>query len=83
VTASSLPPQICERTVAKARVLIEALPFMQEHWGRVVVVKVGGAAMEAAPLSRSFAQDVSLLQHAGIHPVGHRRGARRDRGAVP
>src|SRR3990170_614394 len=25
--------------------------------------------MESAPLSRSFAEDVSLLQHAGIHPV--------------
>jgi acetylglutamate kinase len=69
VTASSHPPQIRERTIAKARVLIEALPFMQEHWGKVVVVKVGGAAMDRAPLSRSFAEDVSLLQHAGIHPV--------------
>jgi acetylglutamate kinase len=69
VTPSSLPPQIRERTVAKARILIEALPFMQEHWGKVIVIKVGGAAMERAPLSRSFAEDVSLLQHAGIHPV--------------
>ena len=69
MTASSHPPQIRERTIAKARVLIEALPFMQEHWGKVVVVKVGGAAMDRAPLSRSFAEDVSLLQHAGIHPV--------------
>jgi acetylglutamate kinase len=69
VTPSSLPPQIRERTVAKARILIEALPFMQEHWGKVIVIKVGGAAMEGAPFSRSFAEDVSLLLHAGIHPV--------------
>lgn len=67
--ASELPPQIRERTVAKARTLIEALPFMQEHWGKVIVIKYGGAAMNRAPLSRSFAEDVSLLQHAGIHPV--------------
>ncbi len=66
---SELPPQIRERTVAKARTLIEALPFMQEHRGKVVVIKYGGAAMERAPLSRTFAQDVSLLQHAGIHPL--------------
>ena len=58
-----------EHTLAKARTLIEALPFMQEHRGKVIVVKVGGAAMEHAPLSRAFAEDVSLLQHAGIHPV--------------
>jgi acetylglutamate kinase len=64
-----MPPQVRERTIAKARTLIEALPFMQEHLGQVVVVKVGGAVMGRAPLSRSFAQDVSLLQHAGIHPV--------------
>lgn len=69
MTPFDLPPQIRERTVAKARTLIEALPFMQEHRGKVVVIKYGGAAMERAPLSRSFAEDVSLLQHAGIHPV--------------
>jgi acetylglutamate kinase len=69
VTPSVTPPQVRERTIAKARTLIEALPFMQEHRGQVVVIKVGGAVMDRAPLSRSFAQDVSLLQHAGIHPV--------------
>jgi acetylglutamate kinase len=42
---------------------------MQEHRGSTVVVKVGGAVMERSPLARSFAEDVSLLQHAGIHPV--------------
>ena len=69
MTPPDLPPQIRERTLAKARTLIEALPFMQEHWGKVVVIKYGGAAMDRAPLSRSFAEDVSLLQHAGIHPI--------------
>jgi acetylglutamate kinase len=63
------PRQVRQRTVAKARTLIEALPFMQEHRGKVVVIKVGGAAMELAPLARSFSQDVSLLQHAGIDAV--------------
>jgi acetylglutamate kinase len=65
----SLPPQVRERTVAKARTLIEALPFMHEHRGKVIVIKVGGAAMNGAHLSRSFPGDISLLQHAGIRPV--------------
>lgn len=65
----SLPPQVRERTVAKARTLIEALPFMHDHRGKVIVIKVGGAAMSGAQLCRSFAGDISLLQHAGIHPV--------------
>jgi acetylglutamate kinase len=38
---------------------------MREHRGRVVVIKVGGAAMERTPLSRSFAEDVSLCSTPG------------------
>ena len=64
-----LPPQTRQRTVAKARTLLEALPFMREHHGKVIVVKYGGAAMEQAPLAASFAEDIALLQSAGILPV--------------
>jgi acetylglutamate kinase len=69
VTATDLPPQMRERTVAKARTLLEALPFMQEHHGKVIVVKYGGAAMDRAGLAASFGLDVALLQSAGITPV--------------
>src|SRR6185503_16519778 len=69
VTGPDLPPQIRQRTVAKAHILLEALPFMQAHHGKVIVVKYGGAAMERAPLAASFAQDIALLQSAGIMPV--------------
>jgi acetylglutamate kinase len=64
-----LPTQIRERTVAKARTLLEALPFMQEHAGHAVVVKYGGAAMDRTGLASSFAQDVMLLRSVGIKPV--------------
>ena len=70
---ASLPPQIRQRTVAKARTLLEALPFMREHHGKVIVVKVGGAAMDdvaaSGSLIASFAEDVALLQSAGITAV--------------
>jgi len=69
VTPADLPPQIRQRTVAKARTLLEALPFMREHHGKVIVVKYGGAAMDQAPLAASFAEDIALLQSAGISPV--------------
>jgi acetylglutamate kinase len=65
----SLPPQVRERTIAKARTLLEALPFLEEHRGSSVVVKVGGAVMQQPKLTSSFARDLSLLQHVGIHPV--------------
>jgi acetylglutamate kinase len=68
-TKRELPPQVRERTISKARTLIEALPFMQAHFGKVIVVKYGGAAMEKVGLASSFAEDVALLQHAGIRVV--------------
>jgi acetylglutamate kinase len=66
---TDLPPQIRQRTVAKARTLLEALPFMREHHGKVIVVKYGGAAMDTVGLASSFAEDVSLLQSAGTTAV--------------
>lgn len=66
---TDLPPQIRERTVSKARTLLEALPFMREHHGKVIVVKYGGAAMEKAGLAKPFAEDIALLRSAGINPV--------------
>jgi acetylglutamate kinase len=68
-TITRLPPQIRQHTVAKARILLEALPFMREHHGSIVVVKYGGAAIETGGLAASFAEDVALLQSAGIAPV--------------
>jgi acetylglutamate kinase len=67
--ARDLPPQVRERTVAKARTLLEALPFMREHQGKVIVVKYGGAAMDTVGLAASFAEDIALLQSAGITAV--------------
>lgn len=66
---TNLPPQIRERTASKARTLLEALPFMREHHGKVIVVKYGGAAMEKAGLAKPFAEDIALLRSAGISPV--------------
>jgi len=69
VTPADLPPQIRQGTVAKARTLIEALPFMREHRGKVIVIKYGGAAMDKVGLAKPFADDIALLSHAGISPV--------------
>lgn len=64
-----LPPQIRQRTLSKARTLVEALPYMKDHRGTVVVVKYGGAAMDRAPLAEPFAEDLALLRLVGIHVV--------------
>ena len=52
-----------------ARVLTEALPYLQEFHGKTVVVKYGGNAMTEEDLKRSFARDVVLLKLVGINPI--------------
>ena len=52
-----------------ARVLNEALPYLQRHGGRTVVIKYGGNAMIDERLQRSFAQNVVMMKQVGIEPV--------------
>lgn len=53
----------------KARILTEALPFIKEFYGKTVVVKVGGSALEDPQLKEWFATDVVLMRYVGINPV--------------
>jgi acetylglutamate kinase len=55
--------------VAKAAVLIEALPWLERFHGEIVVLKYGGNAMTDESLRRAFAQDVVFLHYAGLRPV--------------
>ncbi len=52
-----------------ARVLAEALPFIQRFAGATFVVKYGGNAMVEQELTRSFARDIVLLKCVGMNPV--------------
>ena len=54
---------------AKAHILAEALPYIREFNGKVVVVKYGGHAMEDPALADLFAQDVVLMRLVGMNPV--------------
>lgn len=58
-----------EELVDKAKVLIEALPYMQRFVGKTIIIKYGGHAMKDLALRRSFATDVVLLKHIGVRPV--------------
>jgi len=55
--------------IAKAEVLLEALPYLRRFQGQRVVIKYGGAAMKEPELKQGFAQDVTLLQYLGINVV--------------
>lgn len=56
-------------SMGRARILMEALPYIKQFRGTTVVIKYGGSAMEDPELRESFAGDVTLLSMVGIHPV--------------
>jgi acetylglutamate kinase len=58
-----------KQLVDKAKVLIEALPYMRRLLGKTIVIKYGGHAMTDADLQASFAADVVLMKHIGVRPV--------------
>ncbi len=53
----------------KARILSEALPYIQRFHGKTLVIKYGGNAMIDEKLKHSFARDVVLLKLVGMNPV--------------
>ncbi|GAB6077593.1 acetylglutamate kinase [Hydrogenobaculum acidophilum] len=58
-----------ENLLEKASILQEALPFIRDFYGKIFVVKYGGAAMEEEELKHSFAKDIALLRYVGIKVV--------------
>jgi acetylglutamate kinase len=53
----------------KARILSEALPYMQRYDEEIIVVKYGGHAMGDEHLARDFARDIVLLEQTAINPI--------------
>lgn len=63
MTAIADDPQIA------ARILANALPYMQRYENKTIVVKYGGHAMGDAELGKAFAQDIALLKQSGVNPL--------------
>ena len=55
--------------IHKASTLVEALPYIRQHSGDIIVIKYGGHAMGNEKLSASFARDIALLREIGVSPV--------------
>ncbi len=55
--------------VEKAHILLEALPYIREFFGKTIVVKYGGHAMVDEALKESFAKDIVLMKYIGINPI--------------
>ncbi|MCS5568299.1 MAG: acetylglutamate kinase [Pseudomonadales bacterium] len=52
-----------------ARILVEALPYIQRFHGSTIVIKYGGNAMADESLKRAFARDVILMKVVGMNPI--------------
>ena len=58
-----------EEIINKAKVLLEALPWIRKFYDKTIVFKYGGNAMVEEHLKESFAQDIILLKYIGLNPV--------------
>jgi acetylglutamate kinase len=58
-----------ENAMAKAAVLVDALPWLERFHGKIVVIKYGGNAMTSPELQQAFAEDLVFLRYAGLRPV--------------
>ncbi|MDJ0953221.1 MAG: acetylglutamate kinase [Acidimicrobiia bacterium] len=67
-TPHEAKPRIA-KTMGKARIFSEALPFIKDFRGKTVVIKYGGSAMVDEDLRNTFADDVAMLHYVGINPV--------------
>jgi len=57
--------QLCDQ----AEVLAQALPYIRQYYGKIVVIKYGGNAMTDESLKESVTKDIVLLRFVGMQPV--------------
>ena len=62
-------PESAEAMLSRARIISEALPYMQRYDDKTIVVKYGGHAMGDPDLARAFARDIVLLKQSGMKPI--------------
>jgi len=58
-----------KKLIEKANILQEALPYIKEFYGKVVVIKYGGSAMTEERCKEGFARDMVLMKYIGLNPV--------------
>ncbi len=69
MTSSSTAKPTALAAQEQARILSEALPFMQRYDDKTIVVKYGGHAMGDPELAAAFARDIVQLKLSGVNPI--------------
>ncbi len=58
-----------KKSMERANILLEALPYIQRFYGKTIVIKYGGHAMVDDGLKNHFARDMVMMKYIGINPV--------------
>ncbi len=58
-----------KKLIHKAEILLEALPYIKNFYGKTIVIKYGGSAMVSDDLKENFALDIVMMKYIGINPV--------------
>lgn len=58
-----------EEEIAKAKIVVEALPYIKKFYNQTIVIKYGGSVMVSDHLQDLFATDIVLLKYVGLNPV--------------
>ena len=58
-----------KESMARADILLEALPYIRRFYNKTIVVKYGGHAMIDQELKELFARDIVMMKYIGINPV--------------
>lgn len=53
----------------RAQILVEALPYIQHYYNKIIVVKYGGNAMVSPELQKAVMDDIVLLRLIGVKVV--------------
>lgn len=53
----------------QARILVEALPYIREYYGKTILIKYGGAAMVDDRIKSAVCEDIVLMHYVGMRPV--------------
>ena len=79
--------RVMARWRSTARILVEALPYILQYDGKIIIVKFGGNAMTGT-VAEDFAQDIVLMKQTGMEPIvvhggGPQIGAMLKKLAIP
>jgi len=58
-----------QEAIHKANVLIEALPYIRNYYGKIVVIKLGGSVMDDREAEKALLHDIVFLNYVGMKPI--------------